>query len=51
MITYEYQILETDKPTASVEQLMAFGLEGWRLQFILEWQGKFFYYFIKENKQ
>lgn len=51
MIKYEYQILTTEAPTASVEQLMSFGLEGWRLQFILEWKGKFYYYFIREDKE
>lgn len=44
---YEYKILETDTPTATVEQLNEFGENGWQLQTILPWKGRFLYYFVR----
>lgn len=47
---FEYKILETEEPTASEDQLCGFGNDGWELITILEWQGKFYYYFKRNGK-
>ena len=45
---YEYKILETVEPTASERQLNEdLGASGWLLVTIIEWNGKWFYYFAR----
>jgi len=43
----ENKILQTNQPTASEEQLNEFGLEGWKLVTIIEWDNTWYYYFIR----
>ena len=45
---YEYRIMETVEPTASEQQLTDdFGSSGWQLVQIVEWGGRWFYYFAR----
>lgn len=42
---YEYKILQAEDPGASVEQLNEMGAEGWELVTIVEWMGKWVFWF------
>ena len=50
---FEYNIMETDQPTASAEQLEGFGNDGWELVQIVLWNDRAYYYFkrLKAAKQ
>ena len=47
----EYKILETTAPSASEQQLNELGRDGWLLVTIVQWTGKWFYYFRREKPQ
>ncbi len=44
---YEYRILKTDTPEVSEKQLNEFGANRWMLQCVVQWNGYYYYYFIR----